>query len=191
VTLLDLCNTQQYDTDKFFGHPFQWHSYIENFYSKTFANKQHTARNVLEVGIYTGGSLKLWRDYFVNATVFGIDTRSTDLLSEFTLSFNELRMYQIYGDAYSDELVQSLKDSYYDIIIDDGPHTLESQCIFAQNYFDKLKPGGYFVCEDISSIENWYEIKNFLPMEYQDKTQLIDLREIDNRYDSIILFVEK
>ena len=191
MTLLDLCNTQQYDTDKFFGHPFQWHSYIENFYSKTFANKQHTARNVLEVGIYTGGSLKLWRDYFVNATVFGIDTRSTDLLSEFTLSFNELRMYQIYGDAYSDELVQSLKDSYYDIIIDDGPHTLESQCIFAQNYFDKLKPGGYFVCEDISSIENWYEIKNFLPMEYQDKTQLIDLREIDNRYDSIILFVEK
>ncbi len=191
MTLLDLCNTQQYDTDKFFGHPFQWHSYIENFYSKTFANKQHTARNVLEVGIYTGGSLKLWRDYFVNATVFGIDTRSTDLLSEFTLSFNELRMYQIYGDAYSDELVQSLKNNYYDIIIDDGPHTIESQCMFAQKYFDKLKPGGYFVCEDIASLENWYEIKNFLPIEYQDKTQLIDLREQDNRYDSVILFVEK
>jgi len=48
------------------------HSYLAT-YEKLFSKKKETAKNVLEVGIHFGGSIKLWHDYFVNSTVYGIE----------------------------------------------------------------------------------------------------------------------
>ena len=36
-----------------------------------------------------------------------------------------------------------------DLIIDDGPHSLHSQEVFLQVMFSALKPGGYYVMEDV------------------------------------------
>ena len=38
------------------------HSYLP-LYQKLLINKRETAKNVLEVGIYRGGSIKLWSDF--------------------------------------------------------------------------------------------------------------------------------
>ena len=46
------------------------HSYLP-LYQKLLLGKKETAKNVLEVGIYGGGSIKLWSDYFTNANVYG------------------------------------------------------------------------------------------------------------------------
>jgi hypothetical protein len=53
------------------------HSYLE-LYEKLLSPKKDTAKNVLEIGIgpvklQNGGSIKLWKDYFTNATVYGLD----------------------------------------------------------------------------------------------------------------------
>ena len=40
------------------------HSYLE-LYQSLLVHKKNTAKNVLEVGIYCGGSIKLWHDFFV------------------------------------------------------------------------------------------------------------------------------
>ena len=55
------------------------HSYLP-LYEKLLKNKKETAKNVLEVGIgdfnqgiTNGGSIKLWHDYFINATVHALD----------------------------------------------------------------------------------------------------------------------
>ena len=48
------------------------HSYLET-YEKLLQSKKYTAKNVLEIGIYMGGSIKLWHDYFVNARIYGLD----------------------------------------------------------------------------------------------------------------------
>ena len=48
------------------------HSYL-SLYQKLLITKKETAKNVLEVGIYNGGSIKLWSDYFTNANVYGLD----------------------------------------------------------------------------------------------------------------------
>lgn len=45
------------------------HSYL-SLYQKLLITKKETAKNVLEVGIYNGGSIKLWSDYFTNANVY-------------------------------------------------------------------------------------------------------------------------
>ena len=36
-----------------------------------------------------------------------------------------------------------------DIVIDDGPHTVRSQELFLQKMFHTVKPGGYYIIEDI------------------------------------------
>ena len=48
------------------------HSYLP-LYESLFKNKKETAQNILEIGIQNGGSIKLWRDYFINATIYGLD----------------------------------------------------------------------------------------------------------------------
>ena len=48
------------------------HSYIP-LYEKLLSNKRLTAKNVLEIGVNEGGSIKLWHDYFTNATIYGLD----------------------------------------------------------------------------------------------------------------------
>ena len=48
------------------------HSYLP-LDESLFKNKRETAQNILEIGIQNGGSIKLWRDYFINATIYGLD----------------------------------------------------------------------------------------------------------------------
>ena len=48
------------------------HSYLP-LYNNLLKSKKDTAKNVLEVGIFNGGSIKLWSDYFTNANVYGLD----------------------------------------------------------------------------------------------------------------------
>ena len=58
------------------------HSYIE-LYQELLYSKKETATNVLEIGIgnfkeKNGGSIKLWRDFFTNATIYGLDILGID-----------------------------------------------------------------------------------------------------------------
>ena len=48
------------------------HYYLDT-YEQLFKPMRETAKNVLEIGVRDGGSMKLWHDYFPNATIYGID----------------------------------------------------------------------------------------------------------------------
>jgi len=48
------------------------HSYLP-LYQKLLISKKETAKNVLEVGIHNGGSIKLWNDFFINANIYGVE----------------------------------------------------------------------------------------------------------------------
>jgi uncharacterized NAD-dependent epimerase/dehydratase family protein len=56
-----------YDTDKGYHHTY------EIPYQRELESRRKDVKGVLEIGIYHGGSLKAWRDYFPNATVVGMD----------------------------------------------------------------------------------------------------------------------
>jgi len=48
------------------------HSYI-HIYEELMAAKRESRVNVLEIGVQAGGSIQLWRDYFTQADVWGLD----------------------------------------------------------------------------------------------------------------------
>jgi predicted methyltransferase len=79
----------------------------------------------------------------------------------------------------------------FDIIIDDGPHTLESMIFFIENYSKLLEEDGILVVEDVQSIE-WIDIlKNVVPENLKQYISVYDLRDNKNRYDDILFVIDK
>lgn len=183
--MLKLCIENKYNTDKYYFYNEYGHTYVELFYGERFLSRKHTAKNLLEIGIGTGGgSLLLWRDYFVNANITGVDITYCDKVP------TQNRISQVITDAYSQDYIDTLQDNFYDILIDDGPHTFETMEIFLKSYTRKLRPNGIMVIEDIPEPEWCKELTLMLPPEYQPYVEVFDFRHSRMRYDDVMMIVD-
>lgn len=166
------------------------HSYLPVYESK-FQPYKNSAKFVLEIGIQRGGSIKLWHDYFKNATIVGMDIQPSEQNPPWIL--NNPRINLLNGcNAYDNKLIEQLKQSgaKFDIMIDDGPHTLESMVIFAKYYSRLLAPNGTLVIEDIPD-PDWLEpIAISLPESLRGSVEVADLRHVKGRWDDIMMFVK-
>jgi hypothetical protein len=145
--------------------------YVDTFYNDLFMPIRESVTNVLEIGTHYGDSLLLWRDYFPNAMIYGVDAHIyNQSLSE------EERLTLYYTDAYTTEFTRSLKDDFFDIIIDDGPHTFESMVFFLRHYMSKLKPGGTLVLEDIINKSWTSQLINIINTNYTNYIAIFDMR---------------
>lgn len=172
------------------------HSYLP-LYEKLFYNRKNTAKNILEIGIgdfgeKNGGSIKLWRDYFVNGTIHALDILPINRIMDELLLDNRVILYtQI--NAYDDNFFNKLlsKNIKYDIMIDDGPHTLESMKKFIQLYSQLMTDDGILIIEDVQSFD-WIDIlKNEVPENLKKFIEVYDLRLNKNRYDDIVFVIKK
>jgi trans-aconitate methyltransferase len=152
-TLLELYNENRatgryFDTNK----ELPRHHYLSRCYDTFFAKYQNRSINVLEIGVASGGSLILWKDYFPNAQIFGVDVGNDDRFNNCLNNVKDIPNITVRkSDAYTQELVDQLPN--LDIIIDDGPHTLDSHYKLFDLYMPKLNPGGMLIIEDIEMIE--------------------------------------
>ena len=130
---------QKYGTDK----TSSYHNYLE-MYDSTFSGIKESVSKVLEIGTKEGASLRMWRDYFPNAIVCGIDNNPEH-------NFDEERIvtFTMNQNSVSDlELLKSKMVSF-DIIIDDGSHYYNDQLISSRNLIGSVKSGGYYIIEDV------------------------------------------
>lgn len=166
-------------TDKNTGH-----SYISNFYEDAFAKYRDKPITLLEIGIARGDSLLLWDKYFINnQLICGLD--NYNMMS--TEVQNHPKIKKLFTDAYSEHAANILPS--FDIIIDDGPHSLESQQKAIQLYLSKVNPGGIFVIEDIQEESSIDILKNTLPEQFKNYCKFIDLRFVKNRKDDMMFIV--
>jgi hypothetical protein len=116
------------------------------FYVSHFRNIRNEIKSVLEIGISGGNSLRVWRDYFPNALIYGIDCDNKYI-------FNEERIKTFKADQSNREhLVPLMRQiGEVDIIIDDGGHTMQQQQISLGCLFPFVKGGGYYIIEDLST----------------------------------------
>lgn len=164
------------------------HDYISAYYNNEFTSKRFDSINLLEIGIHRGLSLKLWKDWFVNANIFAIDPcQEVSILQEVIDEVNKRENVKIIkDDAYSQHILNMFEDASIDYIIDDGPHTLESQIYSIKHWLKKIKKGGKLIIEDIQSISDL----NRLILEANEtdmKWEVYDMRNNKGRYDDIIL----
>ncbi len=157
------------------------HSYLET-YEKLLKDTHLSCKNVLEIGIQRGGSIKLWNDYFINANIYGIDI---DEGPKFLEKFKRVKCLKM--NAYSQDSIDyfSNQNIKFDFIIDDGPHTLESMIFMLIHYSKLLTPTGILIIEDIPSME-WAYLFERITNKYKENTHIYDLRENKGRYDDIV-----
>lgn len=158
-TLLELYNSKERIIDN--NNPFYtdkefYHNYITEYYETEFYSKRDVPLKILEVGMYRGGSIRLWLEWFNSATLVGIDNNPSYFLGEIT----DPRATILFQDGYAKPTVDMFDDNTFDYIIDDGPHTLDSQINVVRLWIDKLKSGGKFIIEDIRSASAAETIKN-------------------------------
>jgi len=158
------------------------HNYIDGYYSKKFTPLRFKNINILEIGVHDGLSIGLWRAWFTSANIYGLDNG----MYEDWKWVNTLPNVQAHLiDAYSQEALNMFRDNFFDIIIDDGPHSLDSQKYSLQNWSKKLKVGGTLIIEDIQTPGSVDNILRVTPSNF--KSSVYDLRKDKERYDDIIL----
>jgi hypothetical protein len=107
--------------------------------------------NIVEVGIYSGGSLGMWRSYFGSkCNVYGVD------IEESCKVYENDHVHIHIGDQADRAFWRRFKQSVpaVDILIDDGGHLPEQQIVTLEEMLPHLRPGGVFVCEDVHGIHN-------------------------------------
>ena len=168
------------------------HSYLP-LYQKLLISKKETAKNILEVGIYNGGSIKLWSDFFTNANVYGLDIMNIDNVWRGIKNNNKIILHTS-TDAYNNNFFVNIflnKNIKFDFMLDDGPHTLESMKQFIKLYSQIMTDDGILIIEDIQSWD-WIEIlKNEVPEYLKQFIKIYDLRLNKNRYDDIVFTIDK
>lgn len=150
-------------------------------YDQLLLPYRDTARWVLEIGIWGGGSLLAWRDYFSQANIVGVDHDPDKAV------FGE-RLFTVISDqATRDTLIRfpASMGIRYDVIIDDGSHRPEDQILSLFWLYPHLAAGGLYVIEDVQSID-LAECFRCL-----GRVTVHDLRAGKQRYDDIMIVLRK
>jgi hypothetical protein len=132
---------RRYDTDKA-DHTHYLRNYEENFSSLVDKNVR-----LLELGVRTGGSLLLWRDYFPRGLIVGLDINSVRIEDE----TGRIRTYQGAQEdtGLLDRIAAEAAPDGFDIIIDDCSHIgVLSRVSFWHLFDNYLKSGGLYIIED-------------------------------------------
>ena len=166
---LQLDDHNQKGTSKFSAHP-----YAEK-YDELFLPWREKQFKLLEIGALYGASTIIWDKYFPKAdiTVVDIEDRNATINTQGRIDSERTKL--IFGDAYTEEFANNL--GTFDIINDDGPHTLEAMRKCIELYFPKLNSGGFLIIEDIPQ-QHWVEeFESMLP---GIKTETIDYTSVPN-----------
>lgn len=121
------------------------HPHFMLIYEAYFLPLKEKKLKILELGVKNGGSLRMWKRYFPNAKIFGVDNKKYCRKSE------ENRIKIFIGNSINKEFLKNVVEEtgFLDIIIDDGAHRAGYPEAAFRSLFPFLKPGGIYVIEDL------------------------------------------
>jgi hypothetical protein len=185
MSLVSLVNNQLTDKNT-------RHSYLD-LYETLLYSKKGTAKNVLEAGVHVGGSIKLWKDYFTQAVVRGVEVNGSENFIDEVRSNDRIVLYT-YTDAYDDTFFTNEfvnKNMKFDFMLDDGPHTLDSQMRFVAMYSQIMTDDGILIVEDVQDWSWIDKLTSQVPDHLKKYIQTYDLRQMKGRYDDIVFVINK
>jgi 23S rRNA U2552 (ribose-2'-O)-methylase RlmE/FtsJ len=131
---------------------WKWEHYFD-VYHRCFKKFVGRDVHVLEIGIYGGGSLRMWRNYFgARCMVYGVDIENA------CKAYEEEGISVFIGDQEDRLFWRRFKEQVpaLDIVIDDGGHAPEQQIATLEQILPHLRPGGVYLCEDIHGIHHHF-----------------------------------
>jgi predicted O-methyltransferase YrrM len=125
----------KFNTDK----SSRFHNYLD-FYEAQLPDRSFNGR-LLEIGIMDGYSIQMWREYYPNAEIVGLD-----IMPKGHLDIPDVTLLQLNAT----DVVAMKELGSFDIIIDDGSHmSLEQQQAFFWLYYNQLHQYGFYIIEDL------------------------------------------
>lgn len=139
--------------------------FYTKYYDFFFSPYRNKDIKLLEIGIASGASLRMWKEYFTTAIIYGID------VSDGYKIYEEERINVLTGDQSNVESLNKIISNIgnMDIIIDDGSHVSAHQILSFKTLFPAVKPGGFYVIEDLHTS---YQ-KNFLVNSPKPATEML------------------
>lgn len=123
----------------------KWSHYFEVYHThlQKFRNRPVT---ILEIGVFGGGSLQMWKQYF------GAECRcvGVDILEE-CKNYEEEQIKIYIGSQENRDFLRQIAQELdtIDIVIDDGGHFMNQQTVTFEELFPRLADGGVYICEDV------------------------------------------
>jgi len=160
------------------------HKNYFQIYDKLFDIYRNKKIIFVEIGIFSGGSLFMWRNFFgKNARIIGIDLNP------------ESKKFEKYGfEIYiGDQSKESFWDNFFkkvgkvDVILDDGGHTNYQQIVTTNKCIPMIKDNGKLVIEDVHTSfikHNWYNPSKYSFINYAKKIT----EDINTRFPGIKKF---
>jgi O-antigen biosynthesis protein len=125
----------------------KWEHYLA-IYDAEMARFRNAGRPItlLEIGVQNGGSLQVFARYLPKgSSILGIDVDPA--CAELSLGPNIRIAIVDAGDSAA--LDAALGNERFDIILDDGSHQSDQIITALRTCFDRLRPGGLYIIEDL------------------------------------------
>lgn len=138
------CRSQELDLDRYDTDKIP-NGYLRT-YDRLFAPLIDKPVKILELGVRSGGSLLLWRDYFPNGVVAGLDVEPQSVSADERVKIYSGRQEDT---ALLSRIAKEVAPDGFDIVIDDASHiAAPTRASFWHLFDNHLKPGGLFAIED-------------------------------------------
>lgn len=148
--------SQLFDLHKKYGsvkvrdkYQYSW-EYVTKIYPRYLNEFKDKPCTILEIGIAYGGALKAMRDYLPKASIIGYDIKMDNI--DYT---NMERIKLVQGDQSDEVALTKVAKEYgpFDIIIDDACHQYEAQLKSFNALWAHVKPGGFYIIEDVMKLK--------------------------------------
>lgn len=165
----------KYGSDR---HPWSKHSYTP-YYFQLFDNKRETVKKVLEIGVGEHSGLRMWRDFFPNATIYGAEIEDNRIYNE-----EGIRVYKC--DQASDLDLKKLINeigSDIDFVVEDASHKPEDQVFTCLTLMPLLDKNIIYIIEDVADPSIVEKIVDY-------KVEIPQLVKRKKRYDDTLVVVK-
>lgn len=174
---------KKYGTDKCDRHHcFKGKTYLD-VYEMYLQHLRQQPINLLEIGVRAGPSLRMWKEFFPNANIYGLDNNPTCKQHE------EDRIKITIGSQVDETVLKSLVDESdgFDVVLDDGSHINSLTIKSAKYLLPHVKSNGFYIIEDLKTsyqdlgqhIGHW---QGELTRNHKDGVDLCNLREDMNTF---------
>ena len=143
----------------------RFHDYLKH-YSTHLRDRREDVKKILEIGVQTDRSVNMWREYFPNAVIHGLDIdpkcksfESDRIRIHIADQGNRVSLEKVLGEIGKD----------FDLIIDDGSHIPKHQILSFKLLYPALSSHGMYVLEDTGPYigdKRFKVIKSLLPLIY-------------------------
>jgi hypothetical protein len=129
---------------------WKWRHYLD-IYHRHLSKFAGRSVQVVEVGVYSGGSLHMWKHYFGSGCrISGVDMQPA------CKQYEDASTTIYIGDQADRVFWRHFREHVpaVDVLIDDGGHRPEEQMVTLEEMLPHLRPGGVYICEDIHGVGN-------------------------------------